>query len=55
MRFVDRQRRDDSLTGTVQYVGLDGAVIGIDQFGASAPAGKVERIRLYSWARSRSC
>ena len=24
-----------------KYVGLDGAVIGIDQFGASAPAGKV--------------
>ena len=25
----------------IGYVGLDGAVIGIDQFGASAPAGKV--------------
>jgi transketolase len=24
-----------------KYVGLDGAVVGIDRFGASAPAGKL--------------
>jgi transketolase len=37
--------------GWYKYVGLDGAVIGLDRFGESAPAGVVQGIRLHGGER----
>ena len=42
--------------GWERYVGLEGAIIGVADFGASAPgAGRDARVRLHAGARRRDC